>query len=232
MLDEPTNHLDAESVGWLEKYLQGFPGTVIAVTHDRYFLDNVAGWILELDRGMGIPYEGNYTNWLVQKEKRLVQEKRQEASHLRTLEAELEWVRTNPKGKRKKNKARLANFEELNSKEFQQRNETQELYIPPGPRLGENVIELKGVRKAMGDKLLIDNLSIKVPRGAIIGIIGPNGAGKTTLFKMITGAEQPDEGTVTIGDSVKLAYVDQSRDFLMIKFRFGMKLLKATTLLP
>jgi ATP-binding cassette ChvD family protein len=214
LLDEPTNHLDAESVAWLEKYLQQFAGTVIAVTHDRYFLDNVAGWILELDRGHGIPYEGNYTSWLVQKEKRLVQEKRQEAAHLRTLEAELEWVRTNPKGRRKKNKARLADFEELNSKEFQQRNETHELYIPPGPRLGENVIEIKNVTKAMGNKLLIDNLSFKVPRGAIVGIVGPNGAGKTTLFKMITGQETPDEGEVIIGESVKLAYVDQSRDSL------------------
>ncbi|OJV88387.1 MAG: energy-dependent translational throttle protein EttA [Gammaproteobacteria bacterium 39-13] len=214
LLDEPTNHLDAESVAWLEKYLQDFPGTVIAVTHDRYFLDNVAGWILELDRGRGIPFEGNYSNWLEYKEKRLEQEKRQEASHQRTLTAELEWVRTNPKGRRKKNKARVANFEELMSKEFQTRNETQELYIPPGPRLGENVIQLDKISKSLGGRLLIENLSVKIPRGAIIGIIGPNGAGKTTLFKMLTGEEKPDEGTITIGDTVKLSYVNQSRDSL------------------
>jgi len=214
LLDEPTNHLDAESVAWLEKYLQDFPGTVIAVTHDRYFLDNVAGWILELDRGRGIPFEGNYSNWLEYKEKRLEQEKRQEASHQRTLSAELEWVRTNPKGRRKKNKARVANFEELMSKEFQTRNETQELYIPPGPRLGENVIQLDKISKSLGGRLLIENLSVKIPRGAIIGIIGPNGAGKTTLFKMLTGEEKPDEGTITIGDTVKLSYVNQSRDSL------------------
>lgn len=214
LLDEPTNHLDAESVAWLEKYLQEFPGTVIAVTHDRYFLDNVAGWILELDRGEGIPFEGNYSQWLGWKEERLAQQKRQEASHVRAVAAELEWVRTNPKGRRKKNKARLANFEELSSKEFQQRNETQELYIPPGPRLGENVATLKNVTKSLGGKLLYENLSFTVPRGAIVGIIGPNGAGKTTLFRMITGEEKPDEGTITLGDSVKLAYVNQSRDAL------------------
>lgn len=214
LLDEPTNHLDAESVAWLEKYLQDFPGTVIAVTHDRYFLDNVAGWILELDRGRGIPFEGNYSNWLEYKEKRLEQEKRQEASHQRTLAAELEWVRTNPKGRRKKNKARVANFEELMSKEFQTRNETQELYIPPGPRLGENVIQLNKVSKSLGGRLLIDNLSVKIPRGAIIGIIGPNGAGKTTLFKMLTGEEAPDDGNIEVGDTVKLSYVNQSRDSL------------------
>lgn len=214
LLDEPTNHLDAESVAWLEKYLQEFPGTVIAVTHDRYFLDNVAGWILELDRGRGIPFEGNYSHWLGEKEKRLEQEKRQEAAHQRTVSAELEWVRTNPKGRRKKNKARVANFEELISKEFQERNETQELYIPPGPRLGENVIQLNNVSKSLGGRVLIENLSLKIPRGAIIGIIGPNGAGKTTLFRMITGQEQPDKGEITIGDTVKLAYVDQSRDSL------------------
>ncbi|MBS0287411.1 MAG: energy-dependent translational throttle protein EttA [Proteobacteria bacterium] len=214
LLDEPTNHLDAESVAWLEQYLKEFPGTVIAVTHDRYFLDNVAGWILELDRGRGLPFEGNYSNWLEEKEKRLEQEKRQEAAHQRTVAAELEWVRTNPKGRRKKNKARVANFEELNSKEFQTRNETQELYIPPGPRLGENVIQLNHVTKALGGRMLIEDLSIKIPRGAIIGIIGPNGAGKTTLFKMITGQEKPDNGAVEIGDTVKLAYVDQSRDTL------------------
>lgn len=214
LLDEPTNHLDAESVAWLEKYLQEFPGTVIAVTHDRYFLDNVAGWILELDRGRGLPFEGNYSHWLGEKEKRLEQEKRQEAAHQRTVSAELEWVRTNPKGRRKKNKARVANFEELISKEFQERNETQELYIPPGPRLGENVIQLNNVSKSLGGRVLIENLSLKIPRGAIIGIIGPNGAGKTTLFRMITGQEQPDKGEITIGDTVKLAYVDQSRDSL------------------
>ena len=214
LLDEPTNHLDAESVAWLEQYLKKFPGTVIAVTHDRYFLDNVAGWILELDRGRGLPYEGNYSQWLEIKEKRLEQEKRQEASHQRAIKAELEWVRSNPKGRRKKSKARMENFEELNSKEFQQRNETQELYIPPGPRLGENVISLKDVTLSLGHKLLLDKLSITIPRGAIIGIIGPNGAGKTSLFRMINGQQAPDEGTVSVGDSVQLAYVDQSRDSL------------------
>lgn len=214
LLDEPTNHLDAESVSWLEQYLKEFPGTVIAVTHDRYFLDNVAGWILELDRGRGIPFEGNYSNWLEYKEKRLEQEKRQEDAHARALKVELEWVRTNPKGKRKKNKARLANFEELSSVEYQQRNETQELYIPPGPRLGENVIQIQGISKTLGEKLLIDNLSFTIPRGAIVGIVGPNGAGKTTFFKMITGQEKPDSGNVIIGDTVQLAYVDQSRDNL------------------
>ncbi|HRE32951.1 MAG TPA: ATP-binding cassette domain-containing protein, partial [Candidatus Berkiella sp.] len=212
LLDEPTNHLDAESVAWMEKYLQNFPGTVIAVTHDRYFLDNVAGWILELDKGRGIPFEGNYSSWLIQKEQRLEQEKRQEASHQRAVKAELEWVRSNPQGRRKKNKARISNFEELNSKEFQQRNETQELYIPPGPRLGENVIQTNAISKTLGGKLLIDKLSINIPRGAIIGIIGPNGAGKTTFFKMMCGLIEPDEGNVTVGDTVKLAYVDQSRD--------------------
>lgn len=214
LLDEPTNHLDAESVAWLEQFLKEFPGTVIAVTHDRYFLDNVAGWILELDRGRGIPFEGNYSHWLEYKEERIEQEKRQEAAHQRTIKEELEWVRTNPKGRRKKNKARLANFEELNSKEFQQRNETQELYIPPGPRLGENVIQLNHITKSLGGRLLIENLSMSIPRGAIVGIIGPNGAGKTTLFKMITQQEKPDSGEVILGDTVKLAYVDQSRDSL------------------
>lgn len=214
LLDEPTNHLDAESVAWLEQFLKEFPGTVIAVTHDRYFLDNVAGWILELDRGRGLPFEGNYSHWLEDKEKRLEHEKRVEAAHQRTLKEELEWVRTNPKGRRKKNKARIAHFEELASKEFQQRNETQELYIPPGPRLGENVIQLKNIRKSLGGRLLIENLSVNLPRGAIVGIIGPNGAGKTTLFKMLTGLAEPDQGTITIGDTVKLAYVDQSRDSL------------------
>lgn len=214
LLDEPTNHLDAESVAWLEQYLKNFPGTVIAVTHDRYFLDNVAGWILELDRGRGIPFEGNYSHWLEYKEKRLELEKSQEAAHQRSVKAELEWVRTNPKGRRKKNKARLNDFEELISKEFQQRNETQELYIPPGPRLGENVIQIKNVTKSLGKKLLIDNFSVTIPRGAIVGIIGPNGAGKTTLFKMINGLEKPDQGEIIVGDTVKLAYVDQSRDSL------------------
>jgi len=214
LLDEPTNHLDAESVAWMEKYLQEFPGTVIAVTHDRYFLDNVAGWILELDKGRGLPFEGNYSSWLVQKEQRLDQEKRQEASHQRAVKSELEWVRTNPSGRRKKNKARLSNFEELSSREFQQRNETQELYIPPGPRLGENVIETNAISKSYGGKLLIDKMSLTIPRGAIVGIIGPNGAGKTTFFKMMCGLVEPDEGSITIGDTVKLSYVDQSRDNL------------------
>lgn len=214
LLDEPTNHLDAESVAWLERYLKDFPGTVIAVTHDRYFLDNVAGWILELDRGRGIPFEGNYSHWLEYKEKRLEQEKRQEASHERTIKAELEWVRTNPKGRRKKNKARIAHFEELMSKEFQQRNETQELYIPPGPRLGEQVITVEHLRKTIGNKLLIDDLSVQIPRGAIVGIIGPNGAGKTTFFRMLTGKETVDAGNIIVGDTVQLAYVDQSRDAL------------------
>lgn len=214
LLDEPTNHLDAESVAWLERFLSEFPGTVIAVTHDRYFLDNVAGWILELDRGYGIPFEGNYSSWLEQKEKRLEQEKRQEASHQRTIKAELEWVRTNPKGRRKKNKARIAQFEELSSKEFQKRNETQELYIPPGERLGEHVININHINKTMGDKLLVDDLTMKIPRGAVVGIIGPNGAGKSTFFKMLCGIEQPDDGEISIGDTVDLAYVDQSRDAL------------------
>jgi len=214
LLDEPTNHLDAESVAWLERYLQEFSGTVIAVTHDRYFLDNVAGWILELDKGRGLPFEGNYSQWLEQKEQRLQLEHRQEAAHQRAVKAELEWVKTNPKGRRKKNKARLNNFEELNSKEFQQRNETHELYIPPGPRLGENVIKVANLNKTLGNKLLIDDLSLQVPRGAIVGIIGPNGAGKTTLFRMLTGSQTPDQGQIIIGDSVQLACVDQSRDTL------------------
>lgn len=211
LLDEPTNHLDAESVAWLEKYLQEFAGTVIAVTHDRYFLDNVAGWILELDKGRGIPFKGNYSQWLEYKEKRLAEEQKQEAAHQRAIKTELEWVRANPQGRRKKNKARLAHFEELNSKEFQQRNETQELYIPPGPRLGENVLQLQQVTKSMGDKLLINDLSFIIPRGAIVGIIGPNGAGKTTLFKMIANLEKPDHGEIKIGDTVKFAYVEQFR---------------------
>lgn len=214
LLDEPTNHLDAESVAWLECYLKNFPGTVIAITHDRYFLDNVAGWILELDRGRGFPFKGNYSDWLSEKETRLTQEKRDEDSHQRELKAELEWVRTNPKGKRKKNKARLNNFEELASKEFQKRNETQSLYIPPGERLGEHVIAVNNVSKQFDDHLLIDNLSFTIPRGAIVGIIGPNGAGKTTLFNMISGLEKPDTGSVTVGNSVHLGYVNQSRDSL------------------
>ena len=214
LLDEPTNHLDAESVAWLERYLHEYAGTVVAVTHDRYFLDNVAGWILELDRGHGIPYEGNYSSWLEQKEKRLAQEERQETAHQKALKAELEWVRTNPKGRHAKSKARLARFEELNSREFQKRNETQELYIPPGPRLGDVVIECDQVVKRFADKVLFDHLSFSVPPGAIVGIIGANGAGKSTLFKMITGQETPDQGSIRLGDTVKLAYVDQSRDNL------------------
>lgn len=214
LLDEPTNHLDAESVAWLERYLHDFTGTVVAITHDRYFLDNVAGWILELDRGRGIPFEGNYSSWLEQKEKRLEMEERQEAARQRTIKSELEWVRTNPKGRHAKSKARLARFEELNSKAFQQRNETLELYIPPGPRLGDQVIELKNVSKSFGDRSLIDNLSFKVPKGAIVGIIGPNGAGKTTLFKLMAGVETPDQGEVVLGETLQMAYVDQSRDAL------------------
>lgn len=214
LLDEPTNHLDAESVAWLERFLQDYPGTVVAVTHDRYFLDNAAGWILELDRGHGIPYEGNYSSWLEQKEQRLEIEQRQEAAHRKALQAELEWVRTNPKGRHAKSKARLARFEELNSQEFQKRNETQEIYIPPGPRLGDLVIELNQVCKSFSDRVLIDNLTFSVPKGAIVGIIGPNGAGKSTLFKMLTGLEQPDSGSIRLGETVQLAYVDQSRDCL------------------
>ncbi|HOW77172.1 MAG TPA: energy-dependent translational throttle protein EttA, partial [Candidatus Competibacteraceae bacterium] len=214
LLDEPTNHLDAESVAWLERFLQDYPGTVIAVTHDRYFLDNVAGWILELDRGQGIPWEGNYSSWLEQKEKRLEIEEKQETAHTKAMKAELEWVRANPKGRHAKSKARLARFEELESQEFQKRNETQELYIPPGPRLGELVVEATQLRKGFGDRLLIDGLDFNLPKGGIVGIIGPNGAGKTTLFRMLVGQEQPDGGTLRIGDTVKLAYVDQSRDSL------------------
>jgi len=214
LLDEPTNHLDAESVGWLERFLHDFPGTVVAITHDRYFLDNAAGWILELDRGRGIPYEGNYSAWLETKEQRLEQEKRQEASHQKAIKAELEWVRSNPKGRQAKNKARLARFEELQSQEFQTRNETNEIYIPPGPRLGDKVIEVRDLRKTYGDRLLFDNLSFTVPRGSIVGIIGANGMGKSTLFRLITGSEQPDGGSIELGETVKLAYVDQSRDDL------------------
>jgi len=214
LLDEPTNHLDAESVAWLERFLAEYSGTVIAVTHDRYFLDNVAGWILELDRGRGIPWEGNYSSWLEQKEQRLAQEAREEAAHQRTIKHELEWVRSNPKGRHAKSKARVARFEELNSREFQERNETNEIYIPPGPRLGELVIEADGLRKGFGDRLLLDGLSFSLPRGGIVGVIGPNGAGKTTLFRLLTGQEQADAGTLRIGETVELGYVDQSRDHL------------------
>jgi len=214
LLDEPTNHLDAESVAWLERFLQDYPGTVVAVTHDRYFLDNVAGWILELDRGRGIPWEGNYSSWLEQKEKRLEIEEKQETAHTKAMKAELEWVRANPKGRHAKSKARVARFEELESQEFQKRNETQELYIPPGPRLGELVVEAASLRKGFGDRLLIDGLDFRLPKGGIVGVIGPNGAGKTTLFRMLVGQEQPDGGTLRVGDTVRLAYVDQSRDTL------------------
>ena len=214
LLDEPTNHLDAESIAWLERFLKEFPGTVVAITHDRYFLDNAAGWILELDRGYGIPYEGNYSTWLEAKEKRLEQEERQEAARQKSIKAELEWVRTQPKARQAKNKARLARFDELNSQEFQTRNETQELYIPPGPRLGEQVLEVKGVNKGFGETMLIEDLNFAVPKGAIVGIIGGNGAGKSTLFRMICGTEQPDSGDVVLGETVELGYVDQSRDSL------------------
>ncbi|MFM2287285.1 MAG: hypothetical protein RL684_428 [Pseudomonadota bacterium] len=214
LLDEPTNHLDAESVAWLERYLEEYPSTVIAVTHDRYFLDNVAEWILELDRGHGIPWQGNYSSWLEQKEKRLALEEREQEGLRKTLAKELEWVRTNPKARQAKSKARMARYEELASREFQERNETNEIYIPPGPRLGELVIDVQGVRKAFGEKLLFDDLSFRLPAGGIVGIIGPNGAGKTTLFRMLTGAEQPDGGEIKLGASVKLAYVDQSRQSL------------------
>ena len=214
LLDEPTNHLDAESVAWLERFLHEYPGTVVAVTHDRYFLDNVAGWILELDRGRGIPFEGNYSHWLEQKEKRLAQEERAQAARERAIKEELEWVRANPKGRQAKSKARLARFEELQSQEYQTRNETREIYIPPGPRLGELVIEAKNIKKGFGDRVLIDDLSFNIPRGAIVGIIGPNGAGKTTLFRMLNGQDKPDSGELRIGDTVQLAYVDQSRDAL------------------
>ncbi|WP_421793269.1 energy-dependent translational throttle protein EttA [Hydrocarboniphaga effusa] len=214
LLDEPTNHLDAESVAWLEKFLKDFPGTIIAVTHDRYFLDNVAGWILELDRGHGIPYQGNYTTWLETKEKRLATEQKQEDAHAKAMKEELEWVRKNPKGRQSKSKARVAAYEELASQEFQKRSETKELYIPPGPRLGDNVIQVNNVGKKYGDRWLYRGLNFTVPRGAIVGIIGANGRGKTTLFRMLLNQEQPDEGTITIGETVKLAYVDQSRDAL------------------
>ena len=214
LLDEPTNHLDAESVFWLEKFLEEFSGTVVAVTHDRYFLDNVAGWILELDRGHGIPYEGNYSTWLEGKERRLRTESKQEASRQRALKQELEWVRQNTKGRQAKSKARLARFDELNSQEFQARNETNEIYIAPGERLGDKVIVLDNVCKGFGDQVLIDNFSVSIPKGSVVGIIGGNGAGKSTLFRMIAGTEQPDSGSVTLGETVKVAYVEQSRDSL------------------
>ncbi|HHF7364968.1 TPA: energy-dependent translational throttle protein EttA [Legionella bozemanae] len=214
LLDEPTNHLDAESVAWLEHYLEGFPGTVVAITHDRYFLDNAAEWILELDRGEGIPYKGNYSSWLEQKEARLEMEQKQEDAHMRAMKAELEWVRTSPKGRHAKNKARLARFEEMNSKEFQKRNETNEIYIPPGERLGELVLEGEKITKSFGDRILIENLDFKLPKGGILGIIGPNGAGKSTFLKMITGQEKPDDGVIRVGETVQLAYVDQMRDEL------------------
>jgi energy-dependent translational throttle protein EttA len=214
LLDEPTNHLDAESVAWLEHYLQDFPGTVVAITHDRYFLDNAAGWILELDRGYGIPFEGNYSAWLEDKDRRLEMEEKREGARQKTIKAELEWVRTQPKARHAKNRARLARFEELNGQEFQRRSETLELYIPPGPRLGDVILEVESVSKGFGDQLLIDDLSFSVPKGAIVGIIGGNGAGKSTLFRMISGTDQPDSGTVRLGETVVLGHVDQSRDSL------------------
>jgi ATP-binding cassette ChvD family protein len=214
LLDEPTNHLDAESVAWLEQFLKNYTGTVVAVTHDRYFLDNVAGWILELDRGYGIPWQGNYSSWLEQKEQRLEIEEKQEQARVRSMKHELEWVRSNPKGRHAKSKARLQRFEELQSQEFQKRNETNEIYIPPGPRLGDLVIEAQGLRKAYGERLLYEDLSFNLPKGGIVGVIGPNGAGKTTLFRIITGQEQPDGGSLRLGETVQVAYVDQSRDAL------------------
>ncbi|CDG22450.1 Uncharacterized ABC transporter ATP-binding protein yjjK [Xenorhabdus poinarii G6] len=212
LLDEPTNHLDAESVAWLERFLHDYEGTVVAITHDRYFLDNVAGWILELDRGEGIPWEGNYSSWLEQKDARLAQEAASEAARRKSIEKELEWVRQNPKGRQAKGKARLARFEELNNVEYQKRNETSELFIPPGPRLGDKVLDVTDLTKSYGDRVLIDNLSFSLPKGAIVGIIGPNGAGKSTLFRMLSGQEQPDSGSITLGETVKLASVDQFRD--------------------
>jgi sulfate-transporting ATPase len=217
LLDEPTNHLDAESVAWLERFLHDFPGTVVAVTHDRYFLDNVAGWILELDRGHGIPWEGNYSSWLEQKEQRLEIEEKQENARIKAMKAELEWVRSNPKGRHAKSKARLSRYEELATQDFQRRNETQELFIPPGPRLGDLVIEATDISKGFGDRLLVEHMSFNLPRGGIVGVIGPNGAGKSTLFRMIVGQEQPDTGELRVGPTVELAYVDQSRDALDAK---------------
>ncbi|WP_017925336.1 energy-dependent translational throttle protein EttA [Thioalkalivibrio sp. HL-Eb18] len=214
ILDEPTNHLDAESVAWLERFLQEFQGTVVAVTHDRYFLDNVAGWILELDRGQGIPFQGNYSQWLEQKEKRLKQEEKAEAARVKAMESELEWVRSNPKGRGAKSKARLKRFEEIASTDYQKRSETKEIYIPPGPRLGDKVLEVENLSKHFGDRVLYQGLSFSVPRGALIGVIGPNGVGKTTLFRMIAGQDQPDDGSIELGETVQLAYVDQSRDAL------------------
>ena len=214
LLDEPTNHLDAESVAWLERYLDEFPGTVIAVTHDRYFLDNVAGWILELDRGRGIPWKGNYSSWLEQKERRLAQEEREESAHRRAIKAELEWVRTNPMGRHTKSRARMERFEELASREFQKRSETKQIHVPPGPRLGDLVVEAVAVRKSMDGRLLIDDLSFSLPVGGIVGVIGANGTGKTTLLRMIAGSESPDDGVLRVGDTVSVAHVDQSRDAL------------------
>jgi len=214
ILDEPTNHLDAESVAWLERFLQEFPGTVVAVTHDRYFLDNVAGWILELDRGQGIPFQGNYSQWLEQKEKRLKQEEKAEAARVKAMESELEWVRSNPKGRGAKSKARLKRFEEIASTDYQKRSETKEIYIPPGPRLGDKVLEVENLSKHFGDRVLYQGLSLSCPRGALIGVIGPNGVGKTTLFRMIAGQEEPDAGSIELGETVQLAYVDQNRDAL------------------
>ena len=214
LLDEPTNHLDAESVSWLERFLKDFAGTIVAITHDRYFLDNVAEWILELDRGYGIPYQGNYSSWLEQKEARLESEERQEEAHYKALKRETEWVQQNPKARQAKSKARLNAYEELSSKEFQKRNETQELYIPPGPRLGDLVVDVRNISKAYDDRLLYENVSFTVPKGAIVGIVGPNGAGKTTLFNMITGKEKPTSGEVIVGDTVRIAYIGQIRDNL------------------
>jgi ATP-binding cassette ChvD family protein len=214
LLDEPTNHLDAESVAWLERFLHDYEGTVVAITHDRYFLDNVAGWILELDRGEGIPWEGNYSSWLEQKESRLEQEERVESARKKSIKQELEWVRSNPKGRHAKSKARMARFEELSTSDYQKRNETNELFIPPGERLGDKVIEVSNLKKSYGDRVLIDDLSFSVPKGAIVGIVGPNGAGKSTLFRMLTGAEQPDSGTIDLGDTVNIAAVEQFRDHM------------------